>query len=195
MFLQDFLARVRAAQARPDILRDRTVTTSIAETSAKENAVKILLFTLLQVGLLLMFPAASSAQQELLSDPEIYEKDHFRKQCKVAEFGEDFITRLDINNDGLMDLVSNHGALTCDNAKATACTDDGCPYNFYVQVKEGGYLMIATAQLYGYDFLKRFGNMVFAFKMHPRYCERTDTEPCIMTVRVRGTKFVTISRK
>ena len=156
---------------------------------------RILLLALFQIGVLLLFPAMSSAQQELLSDPEIYEKDHFRKQCKVAEFGEDFITRLDINNDGLMDVVSNHGSLTCDSVKGQACTDDGCPYNFYVQVKEGGYLMIATAQLYGYDFIKRFGNMVFVFKMHPRYCDRTDSEPCLMTVRVRGTKFVTISRK
>jgi hypothetical protein len=55
--------------------------------------------------------------------------------------------------------------------------------------------MIATAQIYGYDFIKRFGNMVLAMKMHPRFCDRTDTQPCVVTTRVRGTKFVTISKK
>ena len=56
--------------------------------------------------------------------------------------------------------------------------------------------MIATAQMYSYDFIKRFGNMVFVLKMHPRYCEREEgQEPCAMTVRVRGTKFLTISKK
>ena len=40
------------------------------------------------------------------------------------------------------------------------CTAEGCPFNFYLQVKEGGYFMIATAQMYSYDFIKRFGNMV-----------------------------------
>ncbi|WP_446699243.1 hypothetical protein [Agrobacterium cavarae] len=94
-----------------------------------------------------------------------------------------------------MDAVTNRGALTCDGHKSTTCNDDGCPYNFYVQVKEGGYLLIATATIYGYDFIHRFGNMVFVLKMHPRYCERTDSAPCEMTVRVRGTAFVTLSRK
>ena len=55
--------------------------------------------------------------------------------------------------------------------------------------------MIATAQIYGYDFVQRFGNMVLAMKMHPRFCDRTEGDPCIVTARVRGTKFVTISKK
>jgi hypothetical protein len=168
---------------------------SIAETDLKENAVKRFLFATLQALVFLAVPVVATAQQALVSDPEVYEKDHFRKECKVAEFDADFITRLDINNDGLIDAVTNRGALTCDGEKARSCNEDGCPYNFYVQVKEGGYLMIATATIYSYEFVKRFGNMVFAFKMHPRYCERTDSEPCLMTVRVRGTKFVTISSK
>jgi hypothetical protein len=37
--------------------------------------------------------------------------------------------------------------------------------------------------------------MVLAMKMPARFCDRTDTEPCIVTARVRGTKFVTISKK
>lgn len=154
---------------------------------------------LLSIACALLFLAAVvpvSAQQQLLSDPEIYEKDHFRKQCKTAEFGADFITRLDINNDGLIDAIANHGAYTCDGVKGPACSaEEGCPYNFYLQVKEGGYFMIATARIFSYDFIKRFGNMVFVFKMAPKYCDRSGGAPCEMTVRVRGAKFVTISKK
>jgi hypothetical protein len=135
------------------------------------------------------------AQQDLLNDPEIYEKDHFRKVCKTAQFGADFMTRLDINNDGIVDAVTNHAELTCDGTRGPECDEDGCAYNFYLRTKEGGYFMIATARIYGYDFVKRFGNMVFVMKMHPRFCERTDDRPCEMTVRVRGGRFVTISKK
>jgi len=153
---------------------------------------------LLSIFAALIFIAAAvpvSAQQQLLSDPEIYEKDHFRKECGTVEFGADFITRLDINNDGLIDAIANHGAYTCDGTKGQACNEEGCSYNFYLQVKEGGYFMIATARIFSYDFIKRFGNMVFVFKMAPKYCDRTSGDPCEMTVRVRGTKFVTISKK
>ncbi|QLF68989.1 hypothetical protein FE840_005220 [Peteryoungia desertarenae] len=147
------------------------------------------------LGLMLGAVASASAQQELLDDPEIYEKSYFSNQCQSVQYGPDFISRIDVNNDKLVDVVTNHGEIICDGVRGPGCTGDGCPYNFYLQVKEGGYFMIATAQMYGYDFIQRFGNMVFVLKMHPRYCERTDSRPCEMTVRVRGTRFMTISRK
>lgn len=156
---------------------------------------KTLLIVLLNLAAIVVTPVAVFAQQALISDPEIYEKKHFQEQCTKAEFSGGFIIRQDINNDGLIDAVVNEGELTCDGEKGPQCTDDGCTYNFYLQVAEGGYFMIATAKIYGYDFVQRFGNMVLAMKMPARFCDRTDTEPCIVTARVRGTKFVTISKK
>lgn len=147
---------------------------------------------------LLAFLAAGNAfaQQQLLSDPEIYEKTFFQKKCQIVQFDSNFVVRQDINNDGLMDAVVNHGAVNCDGTRGVGCNGDGCPYNFYLQVKEGGYFMIASAQIYGYDFEQRFGNMVLAMKMHPRFCERAEgTDPCVVTARVRGARFFTISRK
>lgn len=159
---------------------------------------KFLLIAIHMVALFLM-PALTaapvSAQQQMVSDPEIFEKQHFQSTCKTAEFGPDFVKRFDINNDGIVDAVVNHGELTCDGVRGPACTEDGCPHNFYLQAKEGGYIMIATAQIYGYDFIKRFGNMVFVLQMHPRFCDRTDATPCEMTVRVRGGRFVTLFKK
>lgn len=136
------------------------------------------------------------AQQELLTDPEIYEKNHYAKRCDLVQYGGRFIDRIDINNDGIKDAVTNSSEIVCDGVRGPDCSAEGCPFNFYLQVKEGGYFMIATAQMYTYDFIKRFGNMVFVLKMHPRYCEREEgQQPCEMTVRVRGTKFLTISKK
>ncbi len=155
---------------------------------------KYLLFACAQLVACLAMPAM--AQQSLLSDPELYEKKHFQKLCQTIDFGPDFIQRRDINNDGLIDAVVNQGELICDGEKGASCDADGCVYNFYLQVKEGGYFMIATARIHGYDFVKRFGNMVFVMKMHPRFCEREEGgKPCEVTARVRGVKFVTISRK
>ena len=136
------------------------------------------------------------AQQELLTDPEIYEKNHYAKRCDLVQYGGRFIDRIDINNDGIKDAVTNSSEIVCDGVRGPDCSAEGCPFNFYLQVKEGGYFMIATAQMYTYDFIKRVGNMVFVLKMHPRYCEREEgQQPCEMTVRVRGTKFLTISKK
>lgn len=153
------------------------------------------LFALFASLLLALGPTAAFAQQELIGDPETFEKKHFQKQCGTAEFGDGYVSRIDINNDGITDAVVNEGELICDGVKGPDCDADGCPYNFYLQVKEGGYFMISTARIYGYDFIKRFGNMVFVMKMHPRFCERTDAEPCLMTVRVRGARMVTLFKK
>jgi hypothetical protein len=147
-----------------------------------------------QLIALVLMPTMALAQQKLINSPESYERDYYKK-CKSVDFGDEFVTRKDINNDGLEDVIINHGSMICDGEKGVGCNGEGCPYNFYLQVKEGGYFMIATAQLYGYDFIKRFGNMVFVFKMHPKYCDRTSGDACQMTVRVRGAQMMTISKK
>ncbi|MBB4065878.1 hypothetical protein [Gellertiella hungarica] len=146
-------------------------------------------------ALLATIPLIADAQQQLVQDPERFERQHFSEICQKAMFDDGFAKRLDINNDGLMDMVIDEGKITCDGQGQYLCNEEGCPSNYYVQVKEGGYILIATARIYGYDFKMRFGNMVFVFRMHPRYCDRTEGDPCEMTVRVRGTRFVTINRK
>lgn len=156
-----------------------------------KNVLRILLAACVALAAI---PSLALAQQQLLRDPESYEKKHFQERCNIPQYDADFIRRIDINNDGIIDAVVNEGAVVCDGDRGPDCTEEGCPYNFYLQVKEGGYFMIATAQMYGYDFVQRFGNMVFVLKMHPRYCDRTDSKPCEITVRVKGTKFLTISK-
>jgi hypothetical protein len=158
--------------------------------------VKSLLTVILCAIAFVAMPAISGAQQSLLRDPVAFEREHFLKRCEgQASFGDGFATPRDVNNDGLMDMVVNEGELTCKGEKGPDCTDEGCVYNFYLQVAEGGYFMVATARMFGYDFVQRFGNMVLVMKMAPHYCDRAEGDPCEMTVRVRGTKFVTISQK
>jgi hypothetical protein len=158
--------------------------------------VKLLIVMILNVLALVVMPAVAEAQQSLVPDPAAFEMDHFSKRCGgQASFGDGFATNRDVNNDKLMDVVINEGEITCKGEKGPDCTDDGCPYNFYIQVEGGGYLLVATAKMYGYDFIQRFGNMVLVMKMNPSYCNRTGGDPCEMTVRVRGTEFVTISAK
>ncbi|MDE1993098.1 MAG: hypothetical protein KGI75_11395 [Rhizobiaceae bacterium] len=158
---------------------------------------KSLLIVILNVLALVYMPTVALAQQSLVQDPVAFEKDHFNKRCEgQASYGDGFATEQDVNNDTLTDIVINEGEITCKGEKGPDCTDEGCTYNFYIHVAEGGYILVATARIYGYDFIQRFGNMVLVMKMHPHFCNRNDGEdPCLITVRVRGTKFVTISQK
>ena len=155
-----------------------------------------LLLTLITFLAFAVMPAVVNAEQTPVKDPAVFERDHFVKRCGAGTtFGDSFATEQDINNDGLADVVVNEGEITCKGEKGPDCTDEGCPYNFYVQDDQGSYIMIATARIYGYDFIKRFGNMVLVMKMHPRFCDRTDAAPCLVTVRIRDTQFTTISKK
>ncbi|WP_337270652.1 hypothetical protein [Oryzifoliimicrobium ureilyticus] len=152
-------------------------------------------FAIISLCLLTLASSYAAAQQSLVDDPVAFEQKHFQAQCKEASFSGAFASRIDINNDGLTDVVINEGELTCEGEKGPQCNDDGCPYNFYVQVAEGGYLLIATAQMFGYEMEKRYGNMVLDMKMNPRFCDRSGGDPCVIISRVRGVKFFTISKK
>ena len=117
------------------------------------------------------------------------------KRCKTAVYGEDFADNVDFNNDKLVDAIFNLGAVTCDGVPGGLCGDVGCPHQFYIRVAEGGYFLAANADLYGYDMKKRFGNMVLELKANAASCGRDDSEYCTMTIRVRGARFETISKK
>ena len=117
------------------------------------------------------------------------------KRCKTAVYGEDFADNVDFNNDRLVDAIFNLGAINCDGVPGGLCGDVGCPHQFYIRVAEGGYFLAANADLYGYDMKKRFGNMVMELKANAASCGRDDSEYCTMTIRVRGARFETISKK
>lgn len=152
--------------------------------------------SLLAAALLLFVANDTLAQQALVSDPEIYEKKFFQDKCKVVQFDSGFVKRQDINNDGLVDAVVSHGSVVCDGERGVGCNSDGCLYNLYLQVKEGGYLMIATARLYSLDYEVRYGNNLIAMKMHPRFCDRAEgEEPCLIVSRIRGTTLYTVQKK
>ena len=116
-------------------------------------------------------------------------------RCKTAVYGEDFADNVDFNNDKLVDAIFNLGAVNCDGVPGGLCGDVGCPHQFYIRVAEGGYFLAANADLYGYDMKKRFGNMVMELKANAASCGRDDSEYCTMTIRVRGARFETISKK
>lgn len=117
------------------------------------------------------------------------------RHCKKTVYGEDFADYVDFNNDRLVDAIFNLGAVNCDGVPGGLCGDVGCPHHFYIRVAEGGYFLAASADLYGYDMKKRFGNMVLELKANAASCGRDDDEYCTMTIRVRNARFETISKK
>ncbi|PTM97381.1 hypothetical protein C7449_102252 [Mycoplana dimorpha] len=143
----------------------------------------------------LLVHATSGRAAEILDDAIAHEKAAVADQCKAAVYGEHFATVVDFNNDGLDDVITNLGAVNCDGVDGKLCGNVGCPHNFYVGVAEGGYVFIANADLYGYELKKRYGNLVFEMKANAASCGRDDDEYCIITSRVRGLRFDTISKK
>jgi hypothetical protein len=156
-------------------------------------SIRIRIVALISAALLTAAPEARAAN--IIPDAVAFEKAAIAARCKTVEFGPDFVADIDFNNDGLLDVVTNLGDVNCDGTDGGLCGDVGCPHNFYVQVSEGGYFLAASADLYGYEMKKRYGNMVFEMKANAASCGRDDSEYCIMTIRVRGGTFETISKK
>lgn len=158
-----------------------------------------MMFSRLVPGIALLLTAMSLASAgraaDIIDDAVAYEKAEVAQQCRIATYGEHFATVVDFNNDGLDDVIADLGAVNCDGTDGKLCGNVGCPHNFYVGVAEGGYVFIANADLYGYELKKRYGNLVFEMKADAASCGRDDDEYCIITSRVRGLRFDTISRK
>ena len=153
------------------------------------SALRILLLP----AALLLSPAAQAAP--ILDDAIAHEKAAVGEQCRTASYGGDFARPIDFNNDGIEDVITNLGAVNCDGVDGKLCGEVGCPHNFYVGVAEGGYVLIGSADLYGYELKKRYGNLVFEMKANAVSCDRDDGEHCIITTRVRGLRFDTISKR
>ena len=156
-------------------------------------AIRMRILALLSAALLSAGAPARAA--EIVPDALGAVEAEVASRCKKAIYGEDFADNVDFNNDKLVDAIFNLGAVNCDGVPGGLCGDVGCPHQFYIRVAEGGYFLAANADLYGYDMKKRFGNMVLELKANAASCGRDDSEYCTMTIRVRGVRFETISKK
>lgn len=156
-------------------------------------AIRMSFLALLSAALVAAATPAHAA--ELVPDAMAAVQAEVSGRCKTAIYGEDFADNVDFNNDRLVDAIFNLGAVNCDGVPGGLCGNVGCPHEFYIRVAEGGYFLAATADLYGYEMKKRFGNMVLELKANAASCGRDDDEYCTMTIRVRNTRFETISKK
>ncbi|WP_234188975.1 hypothetical protein [Shinella sp. NM-101] len=156
-------------------------------------AIRMSFLALLSAALVAAATPARAA--ELVPDAMAAVQTEVSGRCKTAIYGEDFADNVDFNNDRLVDAIFNLGAVNCDGVPGGLCGNVGCPHEFYIRVAEGGYFLAATADLYGYEMKKRFGNMVLELKANAASCGRDDDEYCTMTIRVRNTRFETISKK
>lgn len=147
------------------------------------------------VGAMFLAVAPEVRAADLVPDALAFEQADIARRCKSPLYGKGFADTVDFNNDGLMDLITNRGAVNCDGVPGGLCGEVGCPHNFYIQVAEGGYFLAANADLYGYSLKKRYGNLVLELKANAASCGRDDGDYCLMTIRVRGARFETISKR
>ena len=143
----------------------------------------------------LVLAAAPARAAEIVPDALAAVQAEVAERCKTAVYGDDFADTVDFNNDRLPDAIFNLGAVNCDGVPGGLCGNVGCPHEFYIQVAEGGYFLAANADLYGYELKQRYGNKVLELKANAASCGRDDPEYCVMTIRVRGAQFDTISKK
>jgi hypothetical protein len=139
--------------------------------------------------------AATDVRAENLFEVQRMEARHFGKLCHALSFADNYLTRIDFNNDKLMDVITDPSGVTCDGVKDPECSLLGCPHRFYAQLDDGSFAMIAEIQLYSYTTHKRYGNQVLVIETQGSFCKRTIAERCKVTYRVRGTRFVELMKE
>jgi hypothetical protein len=147
------------------------------------------------VFILIAISTATLARAQDFGQVKRMEAAHFKKLCRTVKFDSNYLTAFDFNNDKLIDAITSPGSVTCDGVKNPECSLLGCPHRFYAQLDDGSFTMIAEIQFYGLSTYMRYGNQVLVIDMQGGFCKRPIAEICRVTYRVRGTRFVELTRE
>lgn len=114
--------------------------------------------------------------------------DDLLKDCSKPKFERGFITRKDINGDGIIDFILDHGYFTCDGS-TIFCGSGGCTVKILASIKPEGYSDAFSGLVQDYKFTRSGNYPAIKFNLHGSYCGKAGSEVCQSILYWNGTSF------
>jgi hypothetical protein len=113
------------------------------------------------------------------------------KSCgQKVKFTNGFVTRLDINGDGIDDFTLDYGHFLCgESSTSDYCGTGGCTTRVFVSRSDGKFAKVLDDIVRAITFTKKHGRPAMMLALHGSACGRAGYEPCSVTLYWNGETF------
>jgi hypothetical protein len=115
-----------------------------------------------------------------------------RDSCKPEkiELPKDFVTRKDVNGDGVPDFIVDWSVVLCNGTRPN-CGSLGCTVTVYASLQNGTYTKALSSLVHSYSFRRINGRpaVVLAFSGDYASCHKDPTTICEITAYWNGKEF------
>jgi hypothetical protein len=135
-------------------------------------------------------PVALSKAPKPLPAEVQSEIDEAIKSCnEKVKFEKGFMTRRDINSDGIEDFILDYSHLLCGEMSGYYCGSAGCLTQVFVSLSAGKFAKVLDENVRGIKFTTLHGRPAMLLGLHGSACDRIGAAPCNVTLYWNGEKF------
>ena len=113
-----------------------------------------------------------------------------KKTCSpdVSTLRPGFITRQDVNGDGVSDFILDYGKFRCGDSDSFWCGSAGCTTQVFVSLN-GTYVKALDENVQGLRFKKINGRHAMLLGLHGSSCGRAGVQACGASLYWNGSRF------
>ena len=112
------------------------------------------------------------------------------KDCDgKVKFEKGFLTRRDVNGDGIEDFILDYGHFICGQNATQFCGSAGCVTVIFASLPEGKFVKVLNDNVRGIKFKTVHGRPAMLLDLHGSYCGKAGAAPCNETLYWNGEKF------
>ncbi|MDR4305443.1 hypothetical protein IHQ68_02245 [Chelatococcus sambhunathii] len=116
--------------------------------------------------------------------------DEARQNCGAKiELGGKFMTRRDINADGVDDFILDYGEFSCDGMMSFFCGSAGCTQEVFASLPGGAYVKVLDSNAHSIDFKTVRGKPAMVLSLHGGSCGKAGAAECKQTLIWNGKTF------
>ncbi|MGH7060107.1 MAG: hypothetical protein ACREFH_06970 [Stellaceae bacterium] len=112
------------------------------------------------------------------------------KSCDTkVVFEKGFVTRRDINGDGIDDFILDYENFGCGGNHTFFCGSAGCVTQVFASLSGGKFTKVLDDNVRGIKFEKVHGRPAMLLDLHGSACGKAGAEPCRKTLYWNGQNF------
>jgi hypothetical protein len=135
--------------------------------------------------------SATQAKAAQPLPPEVQSSiDDAMKDCDgKVKFEKGFLTRRDINGDGIDDFILDYGHFACGANISLYCGTAGCSTEVFASLSGGKFAKVLDENVRGIAFKTVRGRPAMLLELHGSACGKAGSAPCSETLYWNGEKF------